>query len=44
VFTADDELTPAVPLLGPGIKQIHQILYGFRNPPPGFYEVQVIAE
>ncbi len=45
VFTADIDLTPGVALAGPGIKQIHLILYGYTNPAkPGFYPVTVEAE
>lgn len=45
VLTATVDLALGVPLPGPGIKQIHLILNGFRNPPhPGFYPIAVVAE
>jgi hypothetical protein len=45
VFTANVDLIPGVALPGPGIKQIHLILNGFRNPQtPGFYKITVEAE
>ena len=45
VFTADIPLVAGVPLPGPGIKQLHLILNGFRNPTqPGFYPILVEAE
>ncbi|HZD57230.1 MAG TPA: hypothetical protein VE136_10930 [Anaerolineales bacterium] len=44
VITAVEDLIPGDPLPGPGIKQIHLVLNGFRNPDPGFYEIQVVAE
>ena len=44
VITAKEDLIPGDPLPGPGIKQIHLILSGFRNPKPGFYRIQVVAE
>lgn len=45
VFTANVDLIPGVPLSGPGIKQIHLILNGFRNPSrPGLYPIAVEAE
>ncbi|HBY99076.1 MAG: hypothetical protein M5U01_10900 [Ardenticatenaceae bacterium] len=44
VITANVDLTPGAPLPGPGIKQIHLILNGFRNPAPGFYDIQVLAK
>lgn len=41
VFTADVDIA-GVPLPGPGIKQLHLILLGFRNPDkPGRYPIHV---
>ena len=44
VFTAHVPIGPGQPLpraVNPGIKQLHLILNGFRNPSPGRYPVQV---
>ncbi len=44
VYTADVDLTPGVALPGPGIKQLHLLFLGFRNPKAGLYKVKVAAE
>jgi hypothetical protein len=45
VFTALADVLPGNAAPGPGIKQIHLILRGFRNPEkPGFYPVEVDAQ
>jgi hypothetical protein len=43
VYTALEDLNPTPPL-EPGIKQMHLILNGFKNPPPGQYQIEVTAE
>lgn len=43
VIEALEEIVPAPPV-EPGIKQIHLLLRGFRNPGPGTYDIQVEAE
>jgi len=43
VIEALQDIVPAPPG-EPGIKQIHLLLFGFRNPHPGHYEIQVEAE
>lgn len=43
VVTALDDIVPAAPA-NPGIKQIHLLLNGFRNPRPGRYPVVVEAD
>lgn len=45
VFTAVTDLNPGTAFAGPGIKQLHLMLYGFTNPEhPGYYPVIVNAE
>lgn len=45
VFTANVDITPGAALTGPGIKQVHLLLYGFTNPSrPGHYPVTIHAE
>lgn len=45
VITALSNVVPGNALPGPGIKQIHLIFLGFRNPrKPGFYQVEVDAQ
>lgn len=44
VFTADVDVVPGLPAPGPGIKQAHLLLFGFLNPGPGFYDIEVEAE
>lgn len=42
VYTALVDIVPGLPLPGPGIKQMHLILTGWRNPTrPGLYDVEV---
>lgn len=43
VFTAKTDITAAPPL-DPGIKQIHLLLLGFKNPDPGDYPIEVQAQ
>ncbi len=43
IYTALEDLIAAPPL-EPGIKQMHLILLGFRNPGPGNYPIYVEAE
>lgn len=45
VYTATRDLKPGdATLNGPGLKQAHVLLIGFRNPKPGIYWVRVDAE
>ena len=45
VYTAARDLKPGdATLNGPGLKQAHVLLVGFRNPKPGIYWVRVDAE
>jgi hypothetical protein len=45
VYTAARDLKPGDKTLnGPGLKQAHVLLVGFRNPKPGIYWVRVDAE
>lgn len=45
VFTANVDITPGAALTGPGIKQVHLLLYGFTNPSqPGYYPVTIAAQ
>lgn len=45
VFTAVVDIHPGAAFAGPGIKQMHLMLYGFTNPEhPGYYPVIVNAE
>lgn len=43
VFEAVEDIVPSPPL-EPGIKQLHLLLFGFRNPGPGAYDIEVEAE
>ena len=43
VIEAVEDIVPAPPL-EPGIKQLHLLLFGFRNPGPGTYDIEVEAE
>jgi hypothetical protein len=45
VYTADIPIVAGLPVPGPGIKQMHLLFFGFRNPTvPGFYTIQVEAQ
>ncbi len=45
VYTADVDIVAGLPVPGPGIKQMHLLFFGFRNPTrPGFYTIQVEAQ
>ena len=43
VIEALEDIIPAPPA-EPGIKSIHLLLYGFRNPDAGYYDIMVEAE
>ena len=43
VFTALQDLKP-MPPKEPGFKQLHMLLFGFKNPPAGLYPIKVAAE
>ena len=43
VIEAVEDIIPTPPL-EPGIKQLHLLLFGFRNPGPGSYDIEVEAE
>ena len=43
VFTAAQDIVPNSPEF-PGIKQLHLILHGVSNPPPGRYQIRVEAQ
>ena len=44
VYTANVDIVPGLAAPGPGIKQTHLLLFGFRNPDEGVYDIKVVAE
>ncbi len=44
VYEALVDVVPGLPAPGPGIKGMHLIALGFRNPGPGAYDIEVAAQ